>query len=144
MIEIKKYNIFNNEIIDFLVDESYKLFSKIRGYNISSKDVNDKLKEKLKEIYIQNNNVGDIIYVVYKTNIIVGCAYINNSNYLSDMFIKEEYQHQNMGSLLLKKIIEDNIEREITLTAHHDVVDFYKKYGFIVFEESDKQVKMKR
>ena len=82
MIEIKKYNSFNEEIIDFLVGESYILFSKIRGHNIQSKEINDKLKEKLKEIYIQNIKENDIIYVAYESNLIVGCAYINNMNYL--------------------------------------------------------------
>lgn len=144
-ITIKVTNALENETIEFLINESYILFSRLRGYYKLSKEINEQQKEQLKSMYINVHNKNDKIYIAYVSNIIVGCAYINDSGYLSHIFVKEEYQRQGIGSLLLKNIISDMDEnKEITLNTHSEVLDFYKKYDFSVVAEGDNFIKMKR
>lgn len=144
MIEIKTTNIFNNEELNFLVNESYTLFCKLKGYHNLSKENIDKLKDKLKSMYITNNNEDNKIYIAYKSDLIVGCACITNGN-IRDIFVKEEYQRQGIGSLMLKKIISNIKENdEITLNTYYDVIGFYRKHGFIPIEQNENSIKMKR
>lgn len=141
---IRKMEQFNNEIIHFLVNESFTLFCYLKGIQNLSKENSEKLKEALKNMYSFDNK-NFILYVAYKEDIIIGCAYITNTGYLRDLFVKKEYQKQGIGSLLLKKIILDTKENEsITLSTHPSLAEFYKKNNFIIIEEGENKIKMKR
>lgn len=141
MIEVAKVNTLDDKSVQFLVTESYKLFCKLKGYNNLSEKDSEKLKKLLTKLYIKENLPTDNIYIAYKKDLIVGCAYVTNTGYLRSLFVKEEYHNQKIGSSLLKIIISDYTH--ITLNTYPDAVEFYKKHNFIVIEEEKKAVKMK-
>lgn len=142
MIQIKVINTLDTETTQFLVAESYKLFCKLKGYNHLSEIDSKKLKNQLTKIYIRESLPNDSIYIAYKKDLIIGCAYIMHTGYLRDIFVKEEYQRQKIGSLLLEKVISDYTN--ITLNTYPDVLDFYKKHNFVILKEEKNSIKMKR
>lgn len=141
MIGIKKVNTLDKESTQFLVTESFKLFCKSRGYNNLSEKKSKKLKTQLTKLYIKENLPTDNIYIAYQDDLIVGCAYITNTGYLREIFVKEEYQGQKIGSLLLEKIISDYIH--ITLNAYPNAVKFYRKHNFVITGREKGSLKMK-
>lgn len=142
-IQIKTINKLDENIIDFLTKQSYNLYCKLKTRIFEEKTMN-KIKDEFKKMYISGFNENDKIYIASKSTKIVGCAYVTGTGYLRDMFVSADFQKQNIGSSILEKIITDFKEKEIVLYAHKDVIDFYKKYDFIIMEENGKKVKMKR
>jgi len=143
-IEIKVFNKFNDEVINFLINESYILFSKLRKCENVALDMKNKLKDSLKQMYIKNNKDSDKIYVAYNLDSIVGCAYITEKGYLSDLFVKEDYQNQGIGSSILNKILFDFKDSDIILDSNFLAVDFYKKHNFKIIEQKNNFIKMKK
>jgi len=143
-IEIKVFNKFNDEVINFLINESYILFSKLRKCENVALDMKNKLKDSLKQMYIKNNKDSDKIYVAYNLDSIVGCAYITEKGYLSDLFVKEDYQNQGIGSSILNKILFDFKDSDIILDSNFLAVDFYKKHNFKIIEQKNNYIKMKK
>ena len=143
MIEIKITGIFNQEILDFLVFESFKLFLKLKGYSNASEDQKKAMMETLKQMYIEQISENQIIYVAYNNNEIVGCAYITN-NYINDLFIKEEYRRKKIGTLLLNRIIKDYGQKQLIFDTYPENLEFFKKHGFSVIEENSDCIKMQR
>jgi len=143
-IEIKVFNKFNDEVINFLINESYILFSKLRKCENVALDMKNKLKDSLKQMYIKNNKDSDKIYVAYNLDSIVGCAYITEKGYLIDLFLKEDYQNQGIGSSILNKILFDFKDSDIILDSNFLAVDFYKKHNFKIIEQKNNYIKMKK
>lgn len=68
-----------------------------------------------------------------------------DKGYLSNIFVKDIYQKQGVGSLLLKSVISDKKgNEEITLDTYPNAIEFYKKNDFVILEEDDQVVRMKR
>ena len=141
MIEIKVFSKFNDKILDFLIDESFLLFVKLKGFqNISQNDIQI-LKDKLRTLYISDKQESQI-YVAFLDNVIIGCACITYDGYLRDLFVKEEYQHHGIGSLLLRHISYDT--SNITLTTYPELAGFYSKNGFTLIKQHKDFIQMKK
>ncbi len=141
MIEIRVSSIFNDEIIDFLVDESYRLYAKLKGIEQLSSKNTEFLKEKLKKLYICDTDRIKI-YVAYKEKLMIGCACITNDGCLRDLYVKEEYQNQGVGSLLLNQILYD--VKDVFLTTYPNLTEFYRKNGFHIIQQNENSIEMKK
>ena len=129
MITIKMTSILNNEIMDFLVQESYFLYKDLNSSSLTE----ETLKSRLKTMYIEDmENIK--IYVAYHDQKIIGCACLKNSNYLRDIYVKKEYQRRGVGSLLINQILCD-YHSEITLNTYFNLIQFYRKMGFTVIKK---------
>lgn len=134
----------NDEVIKFLVYESFMLF--VRLYKIDKDNCLSLriVKNDLLRSY-EEDMVNFKIYTARENGHLVGVATINKQNYLQDLFVKEEYQGKGIGSSLLKKIIEDNKEYgDIICDANPEYLDFYKKHSFSVIREEEISIKVKR
>lgn len=143
LIEIKTTNKLDENIITFLTEQSYHLYCKLKTRIFEEKTMN-KIKDEFKKMYISSFNENDKIYIASISSRIVGCAYVTDTGYLRDMFVSADFQKQNIGSRILEKLISDFLEKEIVLDAHNDVIEFYKKYNFIVTKQNGEIFKMKR
>lgn len=135
----------SEEELKFLKNESFNLFCKTRNYpNLTEENILF-LKENLEKMYLENlSNIK--IYTVKFQEEIIGCAtLLTDSGYLRDIFVKDKYQRQGIGTLILKQIIKDMAAaKKVTLTAHPSVIDFYKQNGFEVIESTKHDVVMKK
>lgn len=65
---------------------------------------------------------------------VIGAGSIRNGNFLSLLFVDEEYHHRGVGSSILKKLCEylknEAGERYVALQASPYAVNFYRKQGF--------------
>lgn len=141
LLEIKKTTNFTPETLEFLVNESFLLFLKLRGYTSLSEEQKLTMKKALKQIYQVNKN--QTIYCAYKNNKIVGCASITG-NYINDLFVKEEYQKQGIGRVILNKIISDFENKQLTFHTYKENVEYFKNFGFDIVEENTDSIKMQR
>lgn len=141
MVEIEVVSMLNSEIIDFLISESYRLYAKLKGIKHISPENTKLLKDKLKSLYICDaDNIK--IYVAYKEKLMIGCACITDDGYLRDLYVKEEYQHQGVGSLLLNRILYDI--KEVFLKTYPNLTEFYRKNGFSVVKQMQNSIEMKK
>lgn len=138
---IKQFNELKNEI-KFLVNENFKMFLKTR--NITNLQNYEKyysiFSDNYKEYIIKN---GGYIYSTYQDDEIIGILYINKYNYIDSLFIKEEYQNKKVGSNLLRIVLEEYNNKDITLTCNNNTLNFYKRLGFIEndeFKEQNKEI----
>lgn len=146
MITIKLSDTFEQEIITFLVNESYRLYMKLKKTKLEevTKNQQNSLKMQLKNMYMNDINHFKI-YTVFDDNLMIGCATLSSDGYLRDLYVTEEYQNKGIGSLLIQRIIEDVKEQsEITLNTYYELLEFYKKNGFSVLKEFDTSIMMKR
>lgn len=140
-----KWYTLDKQIFGFLVNESYKLFIKLKGYQNLPQENIERLKDKLRNLYSSSITENDQIYIAYLENEIVGCAYVTEEGDLRDVYVKEEYQRQGIGSLLLDKVLSnEKTKNNITLNTHPEVVSFYEKNGFTVIQKDEKSIKMGR
>ena len=139
---IKKESL-NDEIFNFLIDESFYLCCKVKNINEDNIDIMIKLKQKLKKLYLVEL-IDNKIYTAYLNDELVGVSCINNQNHLSDLFVRKEYQNNGIGSMLLKQVIEDNNQYgDITLNANKEYLNFYKENNFKIIEETEDSIRMK-
>lgn len=135
----------NNEELEFLTNQSFELFCKLRNYtNLSFNNVFF-LKEQLRKMYLESTN-NLKIYTVKINEKIIGCAcLLKDSGYIRDLFVKEENQRQGIGTLILKRVIKDMTStKDITITTHPSIVDFYKKNDFLVVLANEHNITMKK
>ena len=93
----------NSEELEFLIDQSFELFCKLRNYTNLSPNKVIFLKEQLQKMYLENKN-NLRIYTIKINEEIIGCAcLLKDSGNIRDLFVKEENQRQGIGTLLLKK-----------------------------------------
>lgn len=132
-IIIKKVDINNNEAINFMIEESLKLFIEVspRIRKLMKKDNNDSLKKLFYDEFRDSLKENNIIYCAYIDSEIVGIINIENNNYLSDLYVKEEYRNMKIGSSLLKKIIEEcsNL-KVIKVDARIEAISLYERFSF--------------
>lgn len=125
----KQFNELKNEI-EFLINENFKLYLKTR--NITSLQNYEKyysiFYDNYKEYIIKN---GGYIYSTYQDDEIIGILYINKYNYIDSLFIKEKYQNKKVGSNLLKIVLDEYNNKDITLTCSNNTLNFYRRLGFI-------------
>jgi len=100
---------------------------------VSIPDIENKvatLERTLQSLYPEIDRVG----VYYDHN--------NNSLFISDLYIKQEYRGKGIGSKIMSSITQfaDNLKLPIVLIPESDddsvsakqLIDFYKKFGFVV------------
>jgi len=125
----KQFNELKNEI-EFLINENFKMFLKTR--NITNLQNYEKyysiFHDNYKEYIIKN---GGFIYSAYQDDEIIGILYINKYNYIDSLFIKEEYRGQHIGTNLLRIVLDEYENKDITLTCNKNTLGFYKSLGFI-------------
>ena len=65
---------------------------------------------------------------------VIGAGSIRSRNFLSLLFVDEEYHHRGVGSSIVRKLCEylknEAGERYVTLQAAPYAVNFYRKQGF--------------
>ncbi len=135
----------NNDELEFIINQSFELFCKLRNYNNLSLNNVFFLKEQLRKMYLESTN-NLKIYTVKINEKIVGCAcLLMDIGYIRDLFVKEENQRQGIGTLILKRVIEDMTSiKDITITTHPSIVDFYKKNDFLVVLANEHNITMKK
>lgn len=140
---VTKNNNNINEIVDFLTDESFKLYSDIKKFYMLDENIISKIKKEFKDHY-KKTVEESTVYTAYIDDILVGCACINKNNYLSNLFVSEKYQNQGIGTKLLQEVLNDNKNNDITGDANPKYVEFYKKNSFEVIGKGQYSVKMKK
>ncbi len=80
---------------------------------------------------------------IYANGIFTGAYYDNQlvgvigkkTNYIMFLYVKEEYQHQGIGTSLLNKVIESSKQEKLTeiwLDSSIESYSLYRKIGFVV------------
>lgn len=134
----------NEDIINFLIDESFKLFIQLYEIDTTNQLVLKRMKESLIEFYTSDIDTSTF-YSAYIDNKIVGAGVIHTNNDFSDLFVKEEYQNKGIGTYLIETIIKDNEKKgTIYINGNKKYLNFFEKHGFIEYENNDKAVKMYR
>lgn len=135
---VKKELSLNNDLINFVVDESFDLFCKIK--NISTIEYNlIVLKERLKKCYV--DSICD--YACYSARIdkmIVGILLLKEDNYISDLFVKKEYRKNGIGTLLLNEVLKE--DKEFTLDTTNDLASYYFNFGFEILSKGSDKCKL--
>lgn len=135
----------NSEELEFLTNQSFELFCKLRNYSNLSQNNVLLLKEQLQKMYLESmDNLK--VYTVKINEEIIGCAcLLKDSGNLRDLFVQEENQRRGIGTLILKRVIQDMAStKDITITTHPSIVDFYKKNDFEVVESNEHNITMKK
>ena len=139
---IKKEDL-NDEIFNFLIDESFDLCCKVKSIDDNNKEIMKLIKQKLKNIYLIELS-DNKIYTAYYNDELVGVSCINNENHVSDLFVRKEYQNNGIGSMLLKQVIDDNNQYgDITLNANKKYLKFYLENHFKIINETEDSIRMK-
>ncbi len=98
---------------------------------------------------VQESIDNSFCFGVYLKNKQIGFARIITDkivfSYLMDVFIDESYQGSNYGEQLLVEIYKHPILKKVKshFLITKDAQDFYKKFGFRKFENSDKVIMKK-
>lgn len=130
---IKKIDINNKEAIDFMIKESLKLFIETSSHvrKLVEKDNSSFLEKIFYDEFMNTLKEDSIIYCAYIDNKPVGIIQLENNNYLSDLYVKEEYRNNKIGSSLLSKLIEEcNNLDVINVDAKVEAISLYEKFSF--------------
>ena len=139
-IRIEKIDNKNSEAIDFLVEENLKLFLELNPkFKELYNDKNHSYKETIRSNYIPayKKNIKDNgkIYVAYKENDIIGIGYIEKDNYLSFLFIKEEFRNMGIGTMILERLISECSKfGDIKTDAKTDSISLFERLSFYQVE----------
>lgn len=132
-MEIRRVNKEDNNAIDFLIEESLKLYLQLYPESLplwSGPDQDILLQNSRKE-YVDKMTENPIIYAAYNENVIVGCGFIDDTGYLNSLFVKEEYQNQQIGTKVLEKLIQASSNFDIIrVDAKIEAVSLYEKFSF--------------
>lgn len=96
----------------------------------SQKDIDEFLMFYEDEHILTMMKNKELIMIGAYTDKLVGVIGIQNLNHIQCLYIDKEYQYINIGTELLnlvKKLVKD----KVSVYAHLDVIDFFKKNGFI-------------
>lgn len=89
-----------------------------------------------KLFHIENLNPNETIYIYKENNINKGLIHIQNGIDIIDLLniiVKQEYQNQGIGSVLLKYIIDNKQDKKIMLEVRSkniNAIKLYQKYDF--------------
>lgn len=89
-----------------------------------------------KLFHIENLNPNETIYLYKENNINKGFIHIQNGLDIIDLLniiVKQEYQNQGIGSVLLKYIIDNKQDKKIMLEVRSkniNAIKLYQKYDF--------------
>lgn len=143
-IENKVATQYSDDVIDYLVEESFKLLLKLKKYNNLSVEDRQKMMSHLKKLYIEDDK-SYTIYTAYYNQLLVGCACIDDTYNLRDLFVRDGFHKLGIGSLLINELLKNlNTEKSIYVTTHKDAVDFYINNGFQIIDEQSDNVKLGR
>jgi len=135
-IRIERTDNKNNEVIEFLSEESLKLFLELNPkYKELYNDVEHDYREIIRSYYIieHKKTFSDDgnIYVAYNNDNIVGAGYIEKNNYLNSLFVKEEFRNMGIGTKILERLISECSKYGIiSVDARIDAISLYKRIGF--------------
>ena len=133
----ENFNIHELNLMDF--DKGF--FSLVNYF--TKKLEEDSLRRAKENINLFNNDNVKTLVVEYNGKIIgTGKIYVENKihnnlknvGHIEDMIIDEDFRKNNVGTLILKRLIEigrDNNCYKIILDCHPEVSSFYEKNGFI-------------
>lgn len=137
--KIKKIDNNNEEVIEFLNSENFKMFTEL-NQSYLSKHPNSIEDEKYRGYELLINSIKDakVIYAAYLDNRIIGAGFINNDGYLDSLFVEEKYRNQGIGTNLLKKmIVAFGIFKLIKVDARIDAISLYEKFSFKIAGTDD-------
>ena len=142
-VTIKKEKQVSEDVLNFLIDESFKLFVNLYHIDTDNILVLKRLKDELTLSY-KYDILDNSFYTAYLGDELVAVASINKDNYFQDLFVKSEYQNLGIGGMLFDKVVSDNKrKKEITMTVNPKYLEFFKKHSFEVVSEEDKSIRMK-
>jgi hypothetical protein len=102
---------------------------------ISPNYVNNRLKDNYGILYIIKRDINNDNMLVFATIRLLADNKYNNERYLELDLICANSQYKNMGTKLLNSLVDLAIQADckyIHLEALDGVVEFYKKYGFVL------------
>lgn len=142
-VTIKKEKQVSEDVLNFLIDESFKLFVNLYHIDTDNILVLKRLKDELTLSY-KCDILDNSFYTAYLGDELVAVASINKDNYFQDLFVKSKYQNLGIGGMLFDKVVSDNKrKKEITMTVNPKYLEFFKKHSFEVVSEEDKSIRMK-
>lgn len=127
-------------VLDFLISQNFQMYLKERNISyIENYEIYYSLFSDNNKDYICNN--GGLIYSAYFNNEIVGVIYINDNFYIDSLFVKEKYRKKGIGKKLIKILLHEFRDKEISITSSKEALEFYRKLNFIEKEPEKQQEK---
>lgn len=133
-IKIEKCDNDNEKALIFLSKESLKLYLELNPQYkaIYEGELKDLITATFIEKYISlESSKVSAIYTASVDGEIVGAIQLNNDNYLSSLFVSEEYQRNGIGTRLLERLIKEcNNLDVIRADARIKAISLYEKFSF--------------
>lgn len=129
---IEKVNdIKKEEVINFLAEESFKLFWKLNKEKLGIDNIDLYKPYYIIEFIEDYSKNPSNIYAAFSDNKVVGAGYMDDSNYLDTLFVDSDYRNNGIGSSILERLINDITTNEvIRVDANIYAINFYKKFNF--------------
>lgn len=115
----------------------------IRDFKLEDLKYIDEIGNCIKEKFLKKERIEEIynldyihIYIFEENNIVKGFLQIENHYEITDIIniaVKEEYQHNNIGSKLMEYLLNNTKASKIMLEVNEkniNALNFYKKYNF--------------
>lgn len=145
-LEIRPYKNGNKEEIQFIYNLKKEVYKKyVEKY---FKEWNEDNQKKLFNRFMKENSKN--IVLIYLKDKLVG--FYNGKQSDDNIFeicnicISPQYQNKGIGSTILKELLFEHQNQNITLQCFksNPVISLYKKFGFKIIEDNDTHVKMKK
>ena len=89
---------------------------------------------------VQDNEL--VLYGYFKGNILLGVIGIENANYITFLYVKEEAQKTGIGTSLLQYVEQlclSQNEQQLVASVHKNAILFYQKFGFVFDDNPNNQ-----
>lgn len=145
-LELKPYKNGDQEEIKFIYDLKKEVYMKYVERNYG--EWNEENQKKLFERFMKENSKN--IELIYLKDELVGFYNgkdkDNNTFEIGNICVKTEYQNKGIGTAVLKEILFENKDKEISLQCFKDnpVIKLYKRFGFEKIYETKTHYIMKK
>ena len=126
---------------EFIFNECIKLVKQYESFKYYSLDEIVMFESKKIDKYI------DQYTAVYDNDVFIGCFKLTNDEEeyeLDDLYIVEEHRNKGYGTKILEECIKNTPIILWVFKNNKIAFDLYQRYGFVVVEDLDDRVKMKR
>lgn len=125
-------------VTKFLAEQSFNLFWDLRKEEFKN-GYSEYVKKYFVDGYIEEYmEIERTIFYATNNNEIIGAGCIDSENYLTSLYVKEEYRNKGIGTAIMKEIIK-NSSKDALITMHASIkaISLYNRLGFTKIDEKN-------